>query len=338
MRQKAPYRQKGELLVGRATYIPISGTSLAMPCFFPSISCVKANLNIVEYLRTVKAVGYPLFLISAYDVYNCSSRNSAIISGILKESIQNGKAVVLDSGNYESYWVRDADWTRDKYWACLSSCDYGFAFHFDKRLQKMKRGTVESITNEIERSVLSDQRRAPKGTVIPIIHASSELLPEIAARVAVRLNPVMIAMPERELGDGIIARSVTIARIRKSLNQLGQYYPVHLLGTGNPLSILIYVMSGADSFDGLEWCQTTVNYDNALLYHFQQRELFGQQSKYDSLNIPYTQATLAHNLEFYRIWMQKIQELLIPGRILDMAENYIPKEFLRTLKDSLAKA
>ncbi len=321
----------------RKTSIPISGISLTLPCFFPSISCVKANLKTIEYLRILKAVGHPQFLISAYDMHNCSKREVVSINNILKESVKDGTAIILDSGNYESYWVRDTTWNRAKYWSCLSSCDYGLAFHFDKRLQMMRSGTSVSITNDVERSVLKDQKKARKGTIVPIIHAPTDLLAEISVSVAKRLNPVMIAVPERELGDGIIARAVTVARIREALNTAGQYYPIHLLGTGNLLSILVYVMSGADSFDGLEWCQTTVNYENALLYHFQQREFFGHQSEYDSLNIPYIQATLAHNLGFYRIWMQKIQESLVSESIADLAENYMRKEFLGTLKEELAK-
>ncbi len=330
-----PITKQDEKPLDRPWSIPVSGTVLAIPCFFPSISCIKTNLGVLEYLRTLKAVGHPLFLISSYDVYNSSGRKSASIRNALKESVEEGKAVILDSGNYESYWIKDAEWTRAKYWSCLSSCHYGFAFHFDKRLQKIRRGTVQSITNEIEHSVLKDQKKAKIGTILPIIHAPSEILPEIAAQVAVRLNPVMIAMPERELGNGLIERSLTVARVRKLLNQLGRYYPMHLLGTGNPLSILIYVMSGADSFDGLEWCQTTVNFENGLLYHFHQREFFSKQSKFGSLNIPYVQATLAHNLEFYRIWMKKIQDSL--PNVSDLARAYFPKEFFETLKEKLAQ-
>lgn len=323
------------LIGDRTISIPVSGSSLSMPCFFPSISCVKNNLDILEHLRILKAVGYPSFLISAYDIFNSDSRWAASIREALKESVEEGRAVILDSGNYESYWLKDADWTRAKYWSCLSSCHYGFAFHFDKRLQKMEGGTVQSITDEIEQCVLGDQRKSRIGTVVPIVHAPKEILPEIVVQIAVRLNPVMVAVPERELGDGLIERSLTVARVRKLLNQLGRYYPIHLLGTGNPLSILLYVMCGADSFDGLEWCQTTVNFDNALLYHFHQREFFGEQSKYDSMNIPYPQATLAHNLEFYRIWMHKIQ-ISLP-EITDMARIYLPIEFFRALKERLAE-
>ena len=321
----------------RKLSITVSGISLPLPCFFPSISSVKTNLKLLEYLRVLRAVDHPLFLLSAYDLHNSNKRDATIIKSILKESVQAGKAVLIDSGNYESYWIRDPSWRRPRYWSCLGSCDYGFAFHFDQRLHSTKYRTVMSLADEIEKGVLKDQAKASKGTVIPIIHAPSEALPEVSAVVATRLNPVMIAVPERELGDGIIARSITVAKIRKALDEKGCYYPLHLLGTGNPLSIMMYVMSGADSFDGLEWCQTAVNYENALLYHFHQRELFGPQVEFDSLDIPYTQATLAHNLRFYRMWMREIQDYLISGKMIDLAQQHFRKELLETFKEKLAR-
>ena len=324
--------------IERKFSIPISGSSLTLPCFFPSISSVKTNLPILEYLRILISIQHPLFLISAYDIYNCSNNREHIkINNILRDSVRDGKAVIIDSGNYEGYWIKDKSWDKTRFWSCLKNCDYGFAFHFDKRLQKIKFKSRESIIDEIERSVVQDQRKALKGTIIPIIHSPSEFLPEIAVAVANRLNPVMIAIPERELGEGIIARSSTLAKIRKALDENGLYYPIHLLGTGNPLSMLIFVMCGADSFDGLEWCQTTVNFENALLYHFQQRELFGYQTEFDSLDIPYTQVTLAHNLEFYRLWMNKIQSCCSSGSIVELAQDYLSKEFIEVLIQVLSE-
>jgi hypothetical protein len=168
------------------------------------------------------------------------------------------------------------------------------------------------------------------------MHAPTDLFPEVARGVADRLTPVMIAMPERELGQGIIEKAETIWKIRKALNETGQYYPIHLLGTGNPLSILIYVLCGSDSFDGVEWFQTTVDHNTGLLYHFQQRELFGQQSEFCSKpELPYIQATLAHNLLFYRKWMEQIQTSLFSGTIAELAQGYLPSAFWKTLKERL---
>ena len=329
----------------RKMSIPIGGASLSLPNFFPSISSVKANIKPVEFLRVLTSIDHPLFLISAYDIGKCKNeRDLHRIGEMLRESVRDHKAVVLDSGTYESFWQKDKTWKRRDFWKCLKSCDYGFAFHFDKREEglpwkydeRTRAILVQRIVNEVERGVLRDQEKTLKGTVVPIVHSPTDLFAEVSRGVADRLAPVMIAMPERELGQGIIARAETIWKTREALNGTGQYYPIHLLGTGNPLAILIYVLCGADSFDGVEWFQTTVDYDTALLYHFQQREFFGQQSKFCSVpELPYVQATLAHNLLFYRTWMEQIQKGLFSGNIAELAQRYLPTPFLETLKERL---
>ena len=120
------------------------------------------------------------------------------------------------------------------------------------------------------------------------------------------------------------------------MDDTGQYYPIHLLGTGHPLSLLIYSACGADSFDGLEWCQTTVDYKTGFLYHFQQREFFGNQSPFCSMDdFPYVQATLAHNLLFFNEWMKKIQDALRSNGITEMMAKYLPKPFLQVFSSRL---
>ena len=100
--------------------------------------------------------------------------------------------------------------------------------------------------------------------------------------VAEQLFPVLLAVPERALGDGIIARTLSVRRLRQALDKLGFYCPLHLLGTGNPLSIAVYAMAGADSFDGLEWCQTVVDHQTGKLFHFQQWDLFKDQTDWET--------------------------------------------------------
>ncbi|WP_182212931.1 hypothetical protein [Stenotrophomonas acidaminiphila] len=66
--------------------------------------------------------------------------------------------------------------------------------------------------------------------------------------------------------------------LRKALDDNGRYVGLHLLGTGNPISIALYAWAGADSFDGLEWCQTVVDHDTGLLFHLSQSDFFRRQT------------------------------------------------------------
>ena len=282
---------------------------------------------------------HPLFLISAYDIHYCLDNKSKPekfekerqdINDSLKEAYNNGQAIVLDSGNYESYWKLD-NWTKRRYWMCLKDCYYHFAFCFDKRGQQIGNKDKQIIINEVERSALDDYPKC-KGTILPIVHAKTADLPEVTYEVVKRLYPVMIAVVERELGDGIVERAKTLITIRRLLNTTGQYFPIHLLGTGNPLSILIYVMCGADSFDGVEWCRTTVDFDTGKLYHFQHREMFKKQTDYHkNTELSYTAVTLAHNLAFYLEWMEKIRNSLDSGKMRSFAKKYLTQEILDNL-------
>ncbi len=320
--KKVNYDCKGTLGIG--------GVFLQLPCFFPSVSSIKTNLPLLEYLKVLIAFKCPLFLVSAYDVYNCEKKQASQIRVLLREVMANGKIVLLDSGNYESYWKDDKKWTAVKYRNILRNTPHNLSFCFDSLLSIKK---IEDIALFIERQVLEDQRCSQE-TVVPIIHSlHKEDFPEIISQVVDKLSPIMLAIPERELGEGILERAETIYRIRKALSKKKSYYPLHLLGTGNPLSILIYSICGADSFDGLEWCQTAVNHETGLLYHFQQRDFFGAQTIFCNIKgFPYTQATLAHNLQFYIQWMDQIQENIGKKSMNSLVNKYIPKLILDSLK------
>jgi queuine/archaeosine tRNA-ribosyltransferase len=327
--------QVQERVPDRATYLPIGGISIPLPCFFPSISSVKTYVPIIDHFRVLKAFKHPLFLVSAYDIHHSKDTKRAEIEKILSESFQSNIAILLDSGNYESYWKNDLNWKRSNFWSILKRYDYHLSFCFDRPPKRLEK-TAQLVVNRIENEVLRDQEKAGKGTIIPIVHSTLEMMVDVVIGVVERLSPVMIALPERELGEGIITRAEVIFRIRHALNRKGIYYPIHLLGTGNPLSILVCVICGADSFDGLEWCQIALDHKRAQIYHFQQMDFLFGQSKFRSATVlPYGQAVLSHNLLFYKSWMHEIQQALTAGDLWKFAEKYLPRSFLKNLKKRL---
>jgi len=81
-------------------------------------------------------------------------------------------------------------------------------------------------------------------------------------------------------------------------------------------------MAGADSFDGLEWCQTVVDHETGKLFHFQQWDLFRDQTDWGRNGaLPYIQSVLMHNLDFYRQFMEDLRNAM---------RNSASEEFLRT--------
>lgn len=318
-------------ITGPGRTMLLGGKSVTLPVFCASVSSVKTSLPIVEYVKVLAATKYPQFLVSAYDLH--SSKDRDLMTSLLRDAIGAGATVLMDSGNYESYWREDTGWTFKKYIGKLNNARYHAAFSFDNQSPtKSNRMNVD----DIEKRILKTLKLAPRASIVPILHGKPSQLPAIAKKIVRRLRPLMIAVPERELGEGIIARVKMLASLRHALDSSDTYTPIHLLGTGNPLSLLLFSAYGADSFDGLDWCQTTVDHSTGLLYHFQQREFFGNQSPFcEAKGLPYAQATLAHNLMFYNNWMKAIRDHIQVGSINILLNKHFAPEFISDLHHDL---
>ncbi len=320
-------------MVERQYSLNVGGIVLPIPCFFPSISNVKTNLPPLEYLRVLTAAQHPLFLISAYDVYRASPNDRQSMEKLLSRAYRSKTIILLDSGNYEAYWTDDKKWTRTQFAKVLKLQRFHLAFCYDNQHPPK---SVKAIVNDVERSVLRDQKGSPDATIIPIVHGTDKTLPMAARKVAERLRPILLAVPERVLGDGIVDRAKVVSQIRSALNQIGYYCPLHLLGTGNPLSILTYTICGADSFDALECCQTAADHATGRLFHFHQWDFFSDQTPVKKLtNLPYAQRVLVHNLLFYRNWLNMLCRSVKEQRELELANKYLPKETVRALHQEL---
>jgi queuine/archaeosine tRNA-ribosyltransferase len=297
--------------------LSIAQTVIPQPCFFPSVSSVKTNLMPVDYVELLDTAAHPLFLASAYDIAHCPPEQRARMAAALGRSKKRGTAILMDSGNYEGFWKDELTWTPEHFHEIARTSEHHLCFCYDNQDPP---GSAEAIAEDVVASVLRDQEHA-LGTVVPIVHGPSELLLSAACKVAEQLFPLLLAVPERALGNGIIARTRAVRRLREALDELGFYCPLHLLGTGNPLSIATYSMAGADSFDGLEWCQTVVDHETGRLFHFHQWDLFMEQTDWGvNSALPYIQSALMHNLEFYQKFMGELREALI---------NESAEEFLR---------
>lgn len=333
-RQKIPgLLSKGTLQVERMAKIPIGG--IPLPCFFPSVSGAAKNvLSPLEHLKIIMAMGYPHFLISAYDIFHSTRKDRLNIQKLLEKATSQGQVVLMDSGLYEKKWLHAKSWPKKEFHGTLRNTPCHLAFCYDNLNPK---GNTNDIALTLVRSVATDKKKGDMNAINPLIHAQDPGdFPPICNQVAKELSPVMVAVPERELGDGVLAIAKTIRTIRETLNETGQYYPVHIVGTGNPLSILLYAACGADSFDGLDWCQTIADHSTGRLYHSLQLDFFAYQTPYGSdTKLPYLPRALAHNLMFYLGWMEGIRKAMGESSIDKMIAKFIPPEIHLKLQEFL---
>jgi queuine/archaeosine tRNA-ribosyltransferase len=305
----------------------LGSKQLRLPAFFRSVSSFETQIPPYACLEILELHETDLVLTSAYDLIDI--RPKARSFEIIRRMQARGAVVVMDSGNYEAYRRKDFEseenpegWGHEKYAKAIKEAPFDLAFCFDN----FKTGSKpKSVVSDVISRTRRDQDLSAAGVICPIVHAPTERdgkrvashLPEIMYEVCRELRPPVIAVPERELGEGILERARSVHEIRKALRSLPWYQPVHLLGTGNLWSIALLSRAGADLFDGLEWCRTVASDENGQLFHFQHYDLFRYQARLaasdvtrksvDNATIPYAVKVAFHNLEVINNWMRRLQ-------------------------------
>ncbi len=292
------------------------------PVYFPSISSSSKTRwevdNFVELLITLK---YPQFLVSCYDLFY--SKNKEHLLYLLKSAVQN-QFILLDSGIYEQVWNKSNDWNNDYYNEIISHDIFSEAFSFDSYFLNKKSIELNDIYQTIENSI----EKTGKTNISPIIHNNGEdTFINVSMEILEKKNPLIIAFPERELGKGVIEITKKIVEIRKEINKINPKQIIHILGTGNPISIMLYYFAGANTFDGLDWCQTVVDFDTAKLHHYQHLDFYRNQSESgNDLSFSFMTRCFLHNLEFYTRWLDELGTVHTKEAKSYYINKYLPNE------------
>lgn len=323
--------------VVRPQELKVRGKTLRLPAFVFSLSSHETQVSPKDGAMLLQMLEPSTALISAYDIWKYYPTDRDFHTNVEKMNASQG-VLFMDSGNYEAYRKNDRyssrnnpdGWRRGYFREVAAKVSPDIAFSFDRIDPE---GTIEEIIKQIVDDFTKDNKALqPRDfELCPIIHLPKKFegnlascAAQIVSGVARDIDPIMLAIPERELGDGLLERVKTVRDIRKALNSLGKYYPLHLLGTGNPLSMIALASAGADSFDGLEWCRTVAEYESGFLFHFQQFDLFStaQLGRIQDQSIrhlvenreaPYSVRTLCYNVDFFKDWTRTMQNNIHSG-------------------------
>ena len=290
--------------------IKLSGVDLEIPMFFPSISTVKTALSPLDYLEILHRFrGWnKKFLISAFDFSQIDDKCELINAVRLAED-RKDVVILMDSGNYETFWKEKKEcWKQFNFHDVLRRHPYTFSFGFDEQDPPPEVADhVALIVDRWQKDHEIDDNR----TIIPIMHVPTQSnwahLLEICPLVAQETMVPMIAVAERELGSGILERAKTVMFLREALGRTGRYVGLHLLGTGDPISIALYSVAGANSFDGLEWYKNVVDRHTGLLSHLSHADFFPVLIHGEENRPSFRVRTLEQNLRFYVDWMQRLR-------------------------------
>jgi hypothetical protein len=346
------FRNIEKTILARPEALNIADGRLPMPVFFRSVSSHETALRPAAAVQALKLVPPDALLVSAYDMINEPKKQRDRMIADLDSCRSAGSLVLLDSGNYEASRKHDKTWKRQKLHKALQIVPHDLALCFD---DLNPPSDIEGLVRRVVTSVGRDAKQTST-PVLPIVHTPRnkqgdidfEVIPQAIKRICQELRPIAVAIPERELGSGILARARAVYTIRNALNELGFYQPLHLLGTGNPLSIAVLTAVGADWFDGLEWCRTVADSASGRLYHLQQYDFFAWQSQVAAASpivreavasdkIAFTGKVIFHNLEFFTAWMKELREDLHNDKIDRFLTAKLPlgKDSMKLLEEAV---
>ncbi len=325
----------------------IANAVIPLPTLFLSVSSHETQLVPADAVRALRVFGVPAILISAYDMV--ARRKPLAMIAELTEYRKNGGFVLVDSGNYEASRLGTRRWKKADLEEALAQTPHDWAFCFDVMNPKHDPSrAVDEIVDAIERD-----RAFTKAPVLPIVHAprhrqggySFDEVPRIVREVADRLEPQLIAIPERELGAGLIARAQNVRAIREELSKLPFYQPLHILGTGNPWTVAVLAAAGADTFDGLEWCRMVVDRASDRLHHYQHFDLFTYQTRVadspiarealDDPDIDFAGKVAFHNLDYFVNFERNMRDAVREGSLEAFVVGQVGKDASRQLKKQI---
>jgi queuine/archaeosine tRNA-ribosyltransferase len=313
----------------RIAEIEIDSKRLVTPAYFPAVSSYGIKYSFCSLVRLLTTYSYPRILVSAYDFNLLADKNKLGLSYEISEYLKKGCFVFLDSGIFESYWKADTKWTYDLYKASMSQIGFDFYTSFDvlpdtRDSRKFEKETFERI--------LASRSLTNKLGFVPILHgASPNRLVSLVTKF-VKTYPDLsnfIALPERDCGDDVIEKARTVMRIRKVLNADGHDRILHVLGCGNPLSLLLLAYYGADSFDSLDWIKHAMDQNRLAISDFSHLELIDCKcSICADTKRDYAEKVLLHNLLFYQNYMLRIQSLIQTDEVLKSLHKLVGQKIL----------
>jgi len=230
------------------------GNDFLTPNYIPSFSSSDDH-----YLKERLEVFLPqipqqTILISAYD-YFLLKQQKEIDADFIKKCFKD-KFLFLDSGGYELQFSDDETWNPSSYSTVLNELDPQFFVGYD-RIPSYSE--VSNTQNNIKISCDFLRKYKSHKERVLLIHFSLKNTPinEIETVIQIiRENQQtidVIGFPERELGPNIIQACVFIKKLRHILDEHNICKPIHIFGCSDPKSIILFVLSGADLFDGLGW-------------------------------------------------------------------------------------
>lgn len=300
--------------VSRVLEVRLNGKTFRTPTYFPSISSYGIKFSLSDSLYFVSFHSHPCVLVSAYDLYNLEEKERNPLLSMIKSYRKKG-VLFLDSGLYESSWKADQNWDINSYKSIMPEVKFDLYSSFD--IYRINGESDEEFKKRTFDNIIESSAFLNNVLFVVILHESSSAKLIELVREFVEKYPNLsgsIAVAERDCGKSIVEKAETIVQIRRIMNNVDSRNLLHILGCGNPKSMLMFSYCGADTFDSLDWLKHVINPADLSVHDFSHLELLNCKCHVCTASTYkkaiYLEKVLLHNLLFYRIFVDHMQSLI----------------------------
>jgi hypothetical protein len=266
-----------DFLVRSSEILHPSGLKLKTPCLIPSFSSKgfensnRRKSEAAFWIDFHKQFLEKYMLVSAYDIYHgyIPPPKTFICTEI----------TFVDSGGYESSPIFDSS-SDKKINSELSDWKIEYLIDvYDKWKHKRYPAVFVNYDHHkhrigIKKQILNAESLFKK---YPLQLSDFLIKPEKTKQQFVNIESVInnlntltsfsiIGFTEKELGKSICDRMVNLYKIRKAMDEKLIKTPIHIFGSLDPLSCILYFLVGAEIFDGLTWLRYAYR-EGISIYH-----------------------------------------------------------------------
>ena len=119
----------------------------------------------------------------------------------------------------------------------------------------------------------------------------------------------ILGFTEKELGDSMLNRLKFIINLRKKMDESDIFIPIHIFGSLDPITSVLYFLAGAEIFDGLTWSRYGYKDGNAVYTHNYGFVEFGHEEK----DYIVRDMTYARNINYLKRLTQQMKSFAVTG-------------------------
>jgi hypothetical protein len=122
----------------------------------------------------------------------------------------------------------------------------------------------------------------------------------------------LLGFTEKDLGDSVLDKLRTLARLRDALDGAGVDAPIHLFGSLDPVMTPLYHAAGAEIFDGLTWLRYGYHWEVAM--YRDDVPILDERRGLSETRFARTTTTAIDNLAMLRTLGERMQLFATTGR------------------------